>query len=145
MYSSTLSLTSALDARGWLTPRPGRFTPGKETWCPLYRRLSGPQIRSGRVRKITSQPGLSFCIFFYSVLHPYLFLCLGSPAFCLLFYNTQHLFCLCTLFVLVFPDCPGFCLLSLRYKTQEVFCKMCWCKRTKYESKVTYYYSHLYR
>ena len=29
-YSSTLSLTSALD-RSWLsTPRPGRFTPGKE-------------------------------------------------------------------------------------------------------------------
>ena len=32
-YSSTLSLTSALDAGGWLTPRSGRFTPspGKET------------------------------------------------------------------------------------------------------------------
>jgi len=30
-YSSTLSLTSALDAGGWSTPRPGRFTPGKET------------------------------------------------------------------------------------------------------------------
>ena len=28
MYSSTLSLTSALD--GWSTPRPGRFTPGKD-------------------------------------------------------------------------------------------------------------------
>ena len=30
MYSSTLSLTSALDAGGRSTPRPGRFTPGKE-------------------------------------------------------------------------------------------------------------------
>jgi hypothetical protein len=28
MYSSTLSLTSALDEGGWSTPRPGRFTPG---------------------------------------------------------------------------------------------------------------------
>ena len=28
-YSSTLALPSALDAGGWLTPRPGRFTPGK--------------------------------------------------------------------------------------------------------------------
>jgi len=28
-YSSTLSLTSALDEGGWSTPRPGRFTPGK--------------------------------------------------------------------------------------------------------------------
>jgi hypothetical protein len=27
-YSSTLSLTSALDGGGWSTPRPGRFTPG---------------------------------------------------------------------------------------------------------------------
>jgi hypothetical protein len=30
MQSSTLSLTSALDEGGWLTPRPGRFTPGKD-------------------------------------------------------------------------------------------------------------------
>jgi hypothetical protein len=37
-YSSTLSLTSALDVGGWSTPRPGRFTPGKETRYPLYRR-----------------------------------------------------------------------------------------------------------
>jgi hypothetical protein len=28
-YSSTLSLTSALDGSGWSTPRPGRFTPRK--------------------------------------------------------------------------------------------------------------------
>ena len=28
-YSSTLSLTSALDGGGWSTPRPGRFTPGQ--------------------------------------------------------------------------------------------------------------------
>jgi len=29
-YSSTLSLTSALNEGGWSTPRPGRFTPGKD-------------------------------------------------------------------------------------------------------------------
>ena len=29
-YSSTLSLTSELDGSGWLTPRPGRFTPETE-------------------------------------------------------------------------------------------------------------------
>jgi len=29
-YSSTLPLTSALDGDGWSTPRPGRFTPGKD-------------------------------------------------------------------------------------------------------------------
>jgi hypothetical protein len=30
MYSPTISFTSVLDAGGWLTPRPGRFTPGKD-------------------------------------------------------------------------------------------------------------------
>jgi hypothetical protein len=29
-YSSTLSLTPALDGGGWSTPRPGRFTPGND-------------------------------------------------------------------------------------------------------------------
>ena len=29
-YSSTLSITSALDVGGWLKPRPGRFTPGND-------------------------------------------------------------------------------------------------------------------
>ena len=41
----------------WLTPRPGRFTPRKETRYPLYRRLGGPQGRSWRVRKISPPPG----------------------------------------------------------------------------------------
>jgi hypothetical protein len=56
MYSSTLSLTPALDEGGWSTPRPGRFTPRKETQYPLYRRLGGPQGRCGRVRKISPPP-----------------------------------------------------------------------------------------
>ena len=42
-YSSTISLTSALDRGGWLMPRPGRFTPGNETRYTFYRRLGGPQ------------------------------------------------------------------------------------------------------
>jgi hypothetical protein len=42
MYSSTLSLTTAVDGGGWLTPRHGRFIPGNETRYPLYRRLFGP-------------------------------------------------------------------------------------------------------
>ena len=47
-----------LGARWWwvITPRPGRFTPGK-TRYPLYRRLGGPQGRSGRGRKISPPPG----------------------------------------------------------------------------------------
>ena len=31
MYSPTLSLTSELDGGEWSKPRPGRFTPGKDT------------------------------------------------------------------------------------------------------------------
>jgi len=38
---------------GWSTPRPGRFTPGRETQYPLYRRVGGPQGRSGRLWKIS--------------------------------------------------------------------------------------------
>ena len=34
-------------------PRPGRSTPGKENRYPFYRRLGGPQGRSGRERKIS--------------------------------------------------------------------------------------------
>ena len=56
-HSSTLSLISALDGGGWSTPRPGRFTPGKESRCSLYRRLGGPRGRSGRMQKISPQPG----------------------------------------------------------------------------------------
>ena len=43
---------------GWevsVTPRP-LFTPGKTTYS-LYRRLGGPQGRSGQVRKISLPPG----------------------------------------------------------------------------------------
>jgi len=50
-YSSTFSFTSALDEGEWSTPRHGRFTAGKVTQCPLYRRLGGQLGRSGRVRK----------------------------------------------------------------------------------------------
>jgi hypothetical protein len=62
-YSSTLSLTSTLDEGGWSTPRPGRFTPGKETRFPLYRRLGGPQGRSRRLGKISPPPGCFFVLF----------------------------------------------------------------------------------
>jgi hypothetical protein len=57
MYISTLSSTSELDGDGWSTPRPGRFTPGKETLYSLYGRLGGPQGRSGRLQKISPPPG----------------------------------------------------------------------------------------
>ena len=36
MYSYTLPSTSALDGGGWSTPRPGRFTPGKDPVPIVY-------------------------------------------------------------------------------------------------------------
>ena len=41
--------------------RPGRSLPPGKTRRPLYRRLGGPQGRSGRVRKISLPPGF-FCL-----------------------------------------------------------------------------------
>ena len=42
MYSSTLSLTSALDGVGGQRHAPVVLTPGKRTRYPLYRWLGGP-------------------------------------------------------------------------------------------------------
>jgi hypothetical protein len=51
-YTSTHSLTSALDAGGWTTPHTGRSTVGKGTQCSFYRRLCGQEGRPGQVRKM---------------------------------------------------------------------------------------------
>ena len=56
-YSSTLSLTSALEAGGWSTPHLGRFTTGKENRYPFHRRLGGPKGRYGQARKISPPKG----------------------------------------------------------------------------------------
>jgi len=37
--------------------RPGRFLPTEKTQYPLYRRLGGPQGRSGQVRNTSPPPG----------------------------------------------------------------------------------------
>ena len=53
MYSSTLFQTSALEGGEGSASRPGStLLPGK-TRYPLYRRLGGPQGRSGQMRKIS--------------------------------------------------------------------------------------------
>ena len=70
MYSSTLSLTSALDGGGWSSPRPDGFTPGKKNRYPLYRRLGGLQGQSGRVR--TVQPVASRYTDYAILAHPQL-------------------------------------------------------------------------
>ena len=49
MYSSTLSWPKALEGGEGSASRPGRFLPPGKTRYPLYRRLGGPQGRSGQV------------------------------------------------------------------------------------------------
>ena len=56
MCSSTLSLTSTLDGVDAKRHSPAALSPGKTRWT-LYRRPSGTQGRSGRVRKISLAPG----------------------------------------------------------------------------------------
>ena len=48
--SSILSLTSALYGGRWLTPRPDRFTPGRETRYPFYRRLVAENVTPTGIR-----------------------------------------------------------------------------------------------
>ena len=65
-YSSTLSRTSALDGVG-VSPTPWPHLPAGKTRYPFYRRLGGPQGRSGRagnlvpngIRSQTVQPVVS--------------------------------------------------------------------------------------
>ena len=54
----TLSWPTALEGSEGSASRPGRSSPSGKTRYPLYRRLGGPQGRSGQVRKIS--PPLGF-------------------------------------------------------------------------------------
>jgi hypothetical protein len=55
-YSSTLSLTSVEDGVSGQLHGPAVLPPGNAQY-PLYRRLGGPQGRSGRLWKISPPPG----------------------------------------------------------------------------------------
>ena len=57
-YSSTLFLTSGLEGGEGSASRLGRILPPGKTRYPFYRRMGGPQGRSGQVRKISSPPGV---------------------------------------------------------------------------------------
>ena len=50
-------MTTALEEGEGSASRPGRSLPPGKTQYPLYRRLDGPQGRSGQVRKISLPPG----------------------------------------------------------------------------------------
>jgi hypothetical protein len=49
-------MASALEGGEWSAARPGRTLPQGKTRYPLYKRLGGPQGRSGQVRKISPPP-----------------------------------------------------------------------------------------
>ena len=75
-YSSTLSLTSALDGVGGQHHASAALAPRK-TRYPLYRRLGGLRGRSGRVRKISptgirspNRPAHSDSLYWLSYLDP---------------------------------------------------------------------------
>jgi hypothetical protein len=55
-YCSTLSIPSALDGVDGQGHAPAALPSGKNRY-PLYRRMGGPQVRPGRVRKISPLPG----------------------------------------------------------------------------------------
>jgi hypothetical protein len=59
MYSSTLSLTTAVDVVGGQRHAPAALPLGK-TRYPLYRRLGGPQGRSGQVWKTSPLLGFDY-------------------------------------------------------------------------------------
>ena len=46
------SMTAALEGGEGSTPRPGRTLPLGKTWYPFYRRLGGPQGRTGRAENL---------------------------------------------------------------------------------------------
>jgi hypothetical protein len=52
-------MTTALEVGEGSASRPGRSLPPGKTRYPLYRRLGGPQDRSGQVRKISLTPGFN--------------------------------------------------------------------------------------
>jgi len=66
MHSSTLTVTSALDGGGWSTPRPGRFTPGKDPVPLVAGWASGPVVRNLKRSKISETLLLIvlFCVLF---------------------------------------------------------------------------------
>jgi hypothetical protein len=54
-------MTTALEGGEWSAAFPGRTLPPEKTRYPLYRRLGGPQGRSGQMRKISPPPGFGDC------------------------------------------------------------------------------------
>ena len=58
MYSFTPFMTMALEGGEASAPRPGCSLPPGKMRYPLYRRLGGPQGRSGQVRKISPPTGI---------------------------------------------------------------------------------------
>ena len=77
MYSSTLPSTSTLEGDGWSTPRPGRFTPGKDPvlivkktgWAPWQVWTGAENLASSGIRS-PDRPPRSKSL--YRLRYPYL-------------------------------------------------------------------------
>jgi hypothetical protein len=72
VYGSTLSITSAPDWDGWLTPHPCCFTPGKR----LGTHYTGPVWRGAENIAFTR------ILFWFSLSTLSMLLCRGCPGFC---------------------------------------------------------------
>jgi len=72
------SMTAALEGGEWSSARPGRTLPPGKTLYPFYRRLVGPQGRSGRAEILVpigilspDRPTRSHSLYRLSYLEPY--------------------------------------------------------------------------
>jgi len=69
-------MTAALEGGEWSAARPGRTLPPGKTRYPFYRRLGGPQGRSGRTGNLV--PGGIFFVYRHTFIHVH---CLHSSTY----------------------------------------------------------------
>ena len=62
-------MTAALEGSEWSAARPGRTLPPGKTRCPFYRRLGGPQGRSGRAENLVHTGNFVKCLFTFNLTH----------------------------------------------------------------------------
>ena len=62
-------MTAALEGGEWSAERPGRTLTQGKVWYPFYRRLGGPQGRSGRAEYIYNYNMLFIYVFIYIIIY----------------------------------------------------------------------------